>query len=95
MTENMQSVFQGIVDSCEDCLDVREKFVLYSRNGYPDGKELTLEEVAKLMGGITRERVRQIECKSYKKISNDVRKNSILLNFSFFISIDIILNKTS
>ena len=82
MTENMQSVFQGIVDSCEDCLDVREKFVLYSRNGYPDGKELTLEEVAKLMGGITRERVRQIECKSYKKISNDVRKNSILLNFS-------------
>ncbi len=46
-----------------------ERFVLEHRFGFRNGGEtLTLEEVGKRCGGITRERVRQIESKALRKL---------------------------
>lgn len=49
------------------CLEEKEIKVLLLRNGF-FGKVLTLAKVGEVLGGLTRERVRQIESKALKKI---------------------------
>lgn len=45
----------------------REKFVIFERFGFLSGGKRTLEEVGKEVG-VTRERIRQIECKALRKL---------------------------
>ncbi|WP_026504826.1 sigma-70 family RNA polymerase sigma factor [Butyrivibrio sp. NC3005] len=50
----------------------REQEVLKARYGFEDGVEKTLEEVGQMFG-VTRERIRQIESKALRKLSNPAR----------------------
>ncbi len=54
------------------CLTAREERVLMLRFGLENGTERTLEEVGKLFG-VTRERVRQIECQALRKLRHSAR----------------------
>ena len=49
------------------CLTLKEAAVIRLRFGLDSGKERTLEEVGTLLG-VTRERVRQLECRALKKL---------------------------
>ena len=49
-------------------LNTREREILRLRYGLEDGKQRTLEELAK-MYSITKERVRQIEARAFEKIN--------------------------
>lgn len=51
-------------------LTEKEKFVVLHRFGFIDGEVHTLEEIGQMMG-VTRERVRQIENKSIRKLRKD------------------------
>lgn len=53
-------------------LKPREKDVVKLRFGLDDGKRRTLEEIGKLFH-VTRERIRQIECKAMKKLKHPER----------------------
>ena len=59
-----------------DTLPVREAKVMKMRYGIKMGSELTLEEIGKQFD-ITRERVRQIEARSLKKLQHIVRSEGI------------------
>ena len=63
---NDSSIREKIFESF-DVLTEREKEVIILRNGFRDGKECTLEEIANIFG-LTRERIRQIENKAEKKL---------------------------
>lgn len=51
-------------------LTEKEKFVILHRFGFIDGESHTLEEIGQMMG-VTRERIRQIENKSIRKLKKD------------------------
>ena len=53
-------------------LSEREQEVLKARYGFEDGVEKTLEKVGQTLG-VTRERIRQIESKAIRKLSNPMR----------------------
>ncbi|MBI4179596.1 RNA polymerase sigma factor RpoD [bacterium] len=53
-------------------LNQREEKVVRLRFGLDDGRERTLEEVGNMFN-VTRERIRQIECKALKKLRHPVR----------------------
>lgn len=64
-TEN--DIFRGEVNQIVDGLKPREQQVIRERYGFNDGREKTLQEVGNMLG-LTRERVRQIESKTLKKL---------------------------
>lgn len=55
----------------------KEKFVILNRFGFTDGETHTLEEIGQMMG-VTRERVRQIESKTIRKLKKDNRIKKFL-----------------
>lgn len=57
-------------------LSPREQIVILLRYGLADGVSRTLEDVG-LMFGVTRERIRQIECKALRKLRSPKRANRI------------------
>ena len=57
-------------------LSPRERDVLRLRFGIDDGRQRTLEEVGQLFG-VTRERIRQIEAKSLRKLRNPNRRKKL------------------
>jgi len=64
--------FKEIEQKLKIVLSPRERRVLLLRNGFIDGHIATLEEIGKILG-ITRERVRQIEAKAYRKMRFHVK----------------------
>lgn len=74
------------VIKCLDVLNEREKEVILLRYGFKGGRPHTLEEIGKKYG-ITRERVRQIESVSLRKL-NTLSKISILANEKYLENIN-------
>ncbi len=60
------------LESVLKTLNQREEKVVRLRFGLDDGRERTLEEVGNMFN-VTRERIRQIECKALKKLRHPVR----------------------
>jgi len=66
------------IEAMLQLLRVRERQVVALRYGLYDGDERTLEEVGKILH-VTRERVRQIEAKAFRKIRRDYSQHGFLL----------------
>ncbi|OGH47887.1 MAG: RNA polymerase sigma factor RpoD [Candidatus Levybacteria bacterium RIFCSPLOWO2_01_FULL_39_10] len=64
------------VDDVLSTLSDRERRVLEERFGLKDGRPKTLEEVGKMFA-VTRERIRQIEAKSLRKLRHPSRGNKL------------------
>jgi RNA polymerase primary sigma factor len=58
-----------VVEEALADLDQRQADILRKRFGFEEGGEMTLEEVGQVYG-VTRERIRQIEAKALRKLSN-------------------------
>lgn len=72
MDAAFRTVLRGQIESILDTLTEREKEVVMLRFGLVDGLPRTLEEVARHFC-VTRERIRQIEQKSLKKLKHPSR----------------------
>ena len=83
MSDSVQLLFD-IVKCAEDVLSSRELDILYARNGYPTGESQTLEEIAASIGGLTRERIRQIEKKAIEKLNSQLAREEIILKYAMF-----------
>jgi len=68
----IRSLVRGSIGAILDTLTERERDVMMLRYGLIDGQAHTLEEVARCFG-LTRERIRQIEQKSLKKLKHPSR----------------------
>jgi len=64
LKQRIEEVMQG--------LNYREREILRMRFGLTDGYAYTLEEVGRVFS-VTRERVRQIECKAVRKLQQPFR----------------------
>ncbi len=73
----IRSMVRTRIDSILETLGEREKEVIAMRYGLSDGRSHTLEEVAKAFC-VTRERIRQIEQKTLKKLKHPSRARKLL-----------------
>jgi RNA polymerase primary sigma factor len=71
-----QQLLKEQIDKVLDELSEREKRVLQLRFGLKDGQARTLEEVGKEFS-VTRERIRQIECKALRKLRHPSRSRKL------------------
>ena len=60
------------INAVLDTLDFRESRIVRLRFGLEDGRRKTLEEVGREFG-VTRERIRQIEAKAFRKLRHPTR----------------------
>ena len=58
-------------------LSEREAAVMRMRFGLDDGQPKTLEDISRVQG-VTRERIRQIECKALSKLRHPARQTGLL-----------------
>lgn len=72
----VRSVLRRRIDEVLDALTEREREVILMRFGLVDGQPHTLEEVARSFQ-VTRERIRQIEQKSLKKLKHPSRSQHL------------------
>ena len=73
------AAYELLKEQLEDVLDTltdREENVLRLRFGLDDGRTRTLEEVGKVFG-VTRERIRQIEAKAFRKLRHPSRSKRL------------------
>jgi RNA polymerase primary sigma factor len=71
-SERMQEVVHGILED----LPPRELRILQLRYGLVDGQTRTLEQVGQQMG-VSRERVRQIECQALRRLRHPARRRQL------------------
>lgn len=71
-TQNLSVIVHEMLDT----LTERERIVLIDRYGIDDGVEKTLEQVGQKLG-VTRERVRQIEAKAFRKLRHPSRSKKL------------------
>lgn len=71
-----QRALRETLESLMHELKKREQEILKARYGFEDGVEKTLEEIGQSFG-VTRERIRQIEAKAIKKLSNPTKKKKL------------------
>lgn len=71
-----QIVIYEILDKALRELPEREEKVIRLRFGFDDGNPHTLEQVGQIMG-VTRERIRQIEAKAIRKLSQRMRNKGL------------------
>jgi RNA polymerase primary sigma factor len=74
--EGRKMIIREKVEEVIDTLSTKEAMVLKMRFGFIDGKQKTLEEVGEYFN-VTRERIRQIESKSIRKLKHPVRRKMI------------------
>lgn len=74
--EGCKMIIREKVEEVIDTLSTKEAMVLKMRFGFIDGKQKTLEEVGEYFN-VTRERIRQIESKSIRKLKHPVRRKMI------------------
>ena len=68
-----KNLFYNVLSIMEENLTPREISIIFDRVGYnEENRELTLEEIGKKLG-VTRERIRQIEAKSFRKLKNKTK----------------------
>ena len=79
ITNMLQGTIKELVDEILGVLNDKERYVIKMRYGLEDYQERTLEEVGSVLG-VTRERVRQIEAKAFRKI-NASRKINVLRDY--------------
>lgn len=72
----MQACIRANIEEVLHTLSPRERSVIVLRYGLTDGRAHTLEEVAQCLQ-VTRERIRQIEQKSLKKLKDPGRSRSL------------------
>ena len=81
--QNYDDPYSNLINSCDttekmkqifELLNEREKYVIQERYGFNAlNKSKTLEEIGQEMG-VTRERIRQIEAKAIRKLTNTVKR---------------------
>lgn len=74
--EVVENIEKEIILSQLDTLKEREKNIIQLRFGLIDGKDMTLEQIAKGYN-VTRERIRQIESKALKKLNHPSRSKKL------------------
>ncbi|PNS01123.1 RNA polymerase sigma factor rpoD [Petrotoga miotherma DSM 10691] len=74
--EGRKMVIRQKMEMIIDTLSPKEAMILKMRYGFVDGKQKTLEEVGEFFN-VTRERIRQIESKSIRKLKHPARKKMI------------------
>ncbi len=71
-TKELSALCEAVINTLKD----READIVRLRYGFETGEPLTLEEVGKIYG-LTRERIRQIESKAFKKLQHPTRKQML------------------
>lgn len=74
--EGRKMIIRQKMEMIIDTLSPKEAMILKMRYGFIDGKQKTLEEVGEFFN-VTRERIRQIESKSIRKLKHPARKKMI------------------
>ncbi|POZ88582.1 sigma-70 family RNA polymerase sigma factor [Petrotoga sibirica] len=74
--EGRKMIIRQKMEMIIDTLSPKEAMILKMRYGFVDGKQKTLEEVGEFFN-VTRERIRQIESKSIRKLKHPARKKMI------------------
>jgi len=64
------AINQDLNKLLDEKLTEREATILKLRYGFEDGSPKTLEEIGKIMGNVSKERIRQIEVKAIRKLKN-------------------------
>ena len=70
------SLLRAQFESALAMLSEREAAVMRMRFGLDDGQPQTLEEIGRVQG-VTRERIRQIECKAFSKLRHPTRQTGL------------------
>ena len=82
---------ESILGIIKKILTEREFYIVCMRNGIVDGREHTLEEIGSQFN-VTRERIRQIEAKAYRKLRTSGKLHSYDVNLESKIKLRAICN---
>ncbi len=74
------SLLKAVLREAFEKLDGREKLILSYLYGLHDGIPYTLEDVSKILGGLSRERINQLKHRALRKLSNDKRIERLFNN---------------
>jgi hypothetical protein len=79
-----QVITQAVEDRLKSFTD-RDRYIIVRRQGFGGITKMTLEQIGQTLGGITRERVRQIEAKCLRKMRHPKFRNTLVVPFISYI----------